>query len=152
MDLRDQLQHPHIVPLLSAGDSDGLPYFTMPLVDGETLRVRLARDSIATETDRSVRAFVLARTGQRAAAEAILRRFEQQPVGRQPNGVAIGYVYAALGEWERALDEFIKGAERRQWGGIFYGRELKPIRALPRYQELMRKMNLQDQPIAKAAP
>src|SRR5882672_7756448 len=41
--LAARLQHPHIVPLLTAGESNGLPYFTMPFVDGESLRVRLAR-------------------------------------------------------------------------------------------------------------
>jgi serine/threonine-protein kinase len=38
-----RLQHPHIVPLLSAGEMDGVPYFTMPYVTGESLRARLAR-------------------------------------------------------------------------------------------------------------
>ena len=37
-----QLQHPHIVPVLSAGDADGLLYYTMPFVAGESLRTRLA--------------------------------------------------------------------------------------------------------------
>ena len=41
--LAARLQHPHIVPLLTAGESEGLPYFTMPFVEGESLRVRLAR-------------------------------------------------------------------------------------------------------------
>ncbi len=41
--LAAQLQHPHIVPLLSAGESDGLPYFTMPFIAGESLQVKLAR-------------------------------------------------------------------------------------------------------------
>src|SRR5438552_3339553 len=41
--LAAKLQHPHIVPLLTAGESNGLPYFTMPFVAGESLRVRLAR-------------------------------------------------------------------------------------------------------------
>ncbi|HEX2451768.1 MAG TPA: serine/threonine-protein kinase, partial [Gemmatimonadales bacterium] len=41
--LAAQLQHPHIVPLLAAGELDGLPYFTMPFISGESLRVRLAR-------------------------------------------------------------------------------------------------------------
>lgn len=36
-----QLQHPHIVPVLAAGETDGLPYFTMPYVAGESLRKRL---------------------------------------------------------------------------------------------------------------
>lgn len=41
--LMAQLQHPHVVPLLAAGDIEGLPFYTMPLVDGETLRERLIR-------------------------------------------------------------------------------------------------------------
>jgi serine/threonine protein kinase len=41
--LAARLQNPHIVPLLSAGDIDGLPYFTMPFVEGESLRARLTR-------------------------------------------------------------------------------------------------------------
>ena len=39
--LAARLQHPHIVPLLSAGDVDGLPYYTMPYVTGASLRERL---------------------------------------------------------------------------------------------------------------
>ena len=38
------LVHPHIIPLLSAGDADGLPYYTMPFIVGESLRLRLARE------------------------------------------------------------------------------------------------------------
>jgi eukaryotic-like serine/threonine-protein kinase len=37
------LQHPHIVPLLSAGEAGGVLYYTMPYVEGESLRERLAR-------------------------------------------------------------------------------------------------------------
>ena len=37
------LQHPHIVPLLAAGDADGLPYYLMPFVEGESLRDVLSR-------------------------------------------------------------------------------------------------------------
>jgi len=39
-----QLQHPHILPLLDSGDADGLLYYAMPLVTGETLRARLERE------------------------------------------------------------------------------------------------------------
>ena len=38
-----RLQHPHIVPLISAGETGGVPYYTMPFVQGETLRERLAK-------------------------------------------------------------------------------------------------------------
>jgi len=37
------LQHPHIVPVLSAGEMDGRPYLVMPFVEGESLRTRIAR-------------------------------------------------------------------------------------------------------------
>ncbi|HYW29853.1 MAG TPA: serine/threonine-protein kinase, partial [Gemmatimonas sp.] len=39
-----RLQHPHILPLLDSGEADGLLYYVMPLVTGETLRVRLERE------------------------------------------------------------------------------------------------------------
>jgi serine/threonine-protein kinase len=42
--LAAQLQHPHIVPLLSAGEAGGLPYFIMPFVAGESLRARMTRE------------------------------------------------------------------------------------------------------------
>jgi Tol biopolymer transport system component len=38
-----RLQHPHIVPLLSAGEINGLPFYTMPFVKGESLRAQLSR-------------------------------------------------------------------------------------------------------------
>src|SRR5688572_23108906 len=42
-----RLQHPCIVPLLSAGDAGGLLYYTMPFVSGDSLRTRIARDAPA---------------------------------------------------------------------------------------------------------
>ena len=41
--LAAQLQHPLIVPVLSAGESDGMRYYTMPYIAGESLRTALAR-------------------------------------------------------------------------------------------------------------
>ena len=38
-----QLQHPHIVPLLTAGASDSLLFYSMPFVAGESLRERTSR-------------------------------------------------------------------------------------------------------------
>ena len=46
--LAAQLQHPHVVPVLSSGDASGLPWFTMPYVEGESLRARLARGPLST--------------------------------------------------------------------------------------------------------
>ena len=36
-------RHPHILPLFDSGSADGLPYYVMPFVDGESLRQRLSR-------------------------------------------------------------------------------------------------------------
>ncbi|HUQ48179.1 MAG TPA: protein kinase [Gemmatimonadaceae bacterium] len=40
--LAARLQQANIVPLLATGDTEGLPYFTMPFVDGESLRAKLS--------------------------------------------------------------------------------------------------------------
>jgi tetratricopeptide (TPR) repeat protein/tRNA A-37 threonylcarbamoyl transferase component Bud32 len=42
--LAARLQHPHIVPLFSAGQAAGLLYYTMPWISGESLRARLRRE------------------------------------------------------------------------------------------------------------
>ena len=45
--LAASLQQANIVPVLSAGDAGGMPYYTMPFVDGESLRARLARGPLS---------------------------------------------------------------------------------------------------------
>src|SRR6476646_8861258 len=39
-----RLQHPHILPLYDSGAADGLLYYVMPYVEGETLRERIQRE------------------------------------------------------------------------------------------------------------
>ncbi len=39
-----RLQHPHILPLLDSGEADGLLFYVMPFIAGETLRTRLERE------------------------------------------------------------------------------------------------------------
>ncbi|MEO7367263.1 MAG: protein kinase, partial [Gemmatimonadaceae bacterium] len=38
------LQHPNLLPLFDSGAADGLLYYVMPFVDGETLRARITRE------------------------------------------------------------------------------------------------------------
>src|SRR3954454_19888401 len=44
IELTASLQHPHILPLFDSGSADGLLYYVMPFVEGETLRSRLRRE------------------------------------------------------------------------------------------------------------
>jgi serine/threonine-protein kinase len=41
--LAAQLHHPHIVPLLSTGEGNGILYYTMPYIEGESLRAAVER-------------------------------------------------------------------------------------------------------------
>ena len=40
-----RLNHPHILPLFDSGEADGRVFFTMPFVEGESLRERLRRET-----------------------------------------------------------------------------------------------------------
>jgi serine/threonine-protein kinase len=39
------LQHPHILPLFDSGEADGLLYYVMPYIQGETIREKLTRET-----------------------------------------------------------------------------------------------------------
>src|SRR5882762_6121690 len=63
IELAARLQHPHIVTVFDSGDAGGILWYTMPYVEGETLRARLARERqlpldvalrIATEAARAL--------------------------------------------------------------------------------------------------
>lgn len=72
--LAASLQHPNIVPLLSAGLANGIPYYTMPYVRGESLGARMKllhvfsrREAISILRD-------VARALQYAHGEGIIHR------------------------------------------------------------------------------
>src|SRR5437016_7299459 len=44
IDIAAHLQHPNVLPLYDSGEADGLLYYVMPCVDGESLRDRLDRE------------------------------------------------------------------------------------------------------------
>ena len=68
------LQHPQIVPVYSAGVADGLLYYVMPFVAGESLRARLDREG-ALATDDVIRLIApLARALAYAHREGIVHR------------------------------------------------------------------------------
>jgi TolB-like protein len=44
-------QHPHIIPILSAGADESLLYYTMPFVEGESLQQRMSRVGVLPAAD-----------------------------------------------------------------------------------------------------
>jgi serine/threonine-protein kinase len=44
IELTARLNHPHILPLLDSGEAEGLLFYVMPYVEGESLRERLAQE------------------------------------------------------------------------------------------------------------
>jgi serine/threonine-protein kinase len=67
------LQHPNIVPVLSTGVADGVPYYTMPFVRGESLRARLGQGALPSGEAVSVLRDV-ARALAHAHVEGIVHR------------------------------------------------------------------------------
>jgi serine/threonine protein kinase/tetratricopeptide (TPR) repeat protein len=45
VEIAARLNHPHIVPLYDSGQADGLLFYVMPFIKGESLRKRLERES-----------------------------------------------------------------------------------------------------------
>jgi serine/threonine-protein kinase len=60
-----RLSHPNIVPVLATGDADGVPWFSMPWVEGASLREQLGRGALPFAT-----AVTVLRDVARALADA----------------------------------------------------------------------------------
>ncbi len=71
--LAASLQHPNIVPVLITGVADGIPYYTMPYVKGESLRARMKTGSIPRRQIISILRD-LARALQYAHGEGVIHR------------------------------------------------------------------------------
>jgi serine/threonine-protein kinase len=52
--LAAQLQHANIVPLLTAGEAAGHPYFIMPFIEGESLRARVTQGPLSVAETTSI--------------------------------------------------------------------------------------------------
>ena len=72
--LAASLQHPNIVPVLSTGVADGIPWYSMPYVKGESLRARM--HELGTLPRRQVISILrdLARALQYAHEEGVVHR------------------------------------------------------------------------------
>jgi hypothetical protein len=117
-----RLQHPHIVPVLGAGEADGLPYFTMPFVDGETSRARLARGRPELRE-----ALAVLRDVAKGLAHALAYAHARRGAPRRQVGEHPGCCGVADAPGRRALPS----VPRRAWGGLTGGRR-PSIRGVPR--------------------
>src|SRR5205814_1098225 len=76
--LAARLQHPHVLSVHDSGDAAGQLWFTMPYVEGESLRARLERErQLSVADDRGA---TLARSGAAAARQS------SRPTGRSRAG------------------------------------------------------------------
>jgi TolB-like protein/tetratricopeptide (TPR) repeat protein len=68
------LQHPHILALHDSGEADGLLYYVMPYVEGETLRQRLERETQLPIEDAIALATELAEALDYAHGQGVVHR------------------------------------------------------------------------------
>ena len=95
-----RLQHPHIVPLLNAGEANGILYYTMPLIQGETLRSRLARHDRITPANAVEIAIDVADALSYAHDQGVMHR------DIKPENILLSAGYAVIVDFgiARALD------------------------------------------------
>ncbi|MDF1504759.1 serine/threonine-protein kinase, partial [Roseisolibacter sp. H3M3-2] len=109
------LQHPHVLPLFDSGTADGMPWYAMPFVGGETLRDRLKRDG-TLPVDEAVRV-------AREVADALDHAHARGVVHRdvKPENVLLHEGHALVADFGIALALEEAGGERLTRTGLAIG-------------------------------
>jgi hypothetical protein len=122
-----QLAHPHILPLYDSGEADGIVYYVMPYVQGESLRARLLREGRLPVDD-----------ALRIAAEvasALSYAHQQGVVHRdiKPENILLQAGHAVVADFGVAWAMSAAGATRATSPGIVVGtpRYMSPEQAAP---------------------
>ncbi|MBK7593761.1 MAG: serine/threonine-protein kinase [Gemmatimonadetes bacterium] len=110
-----RLQHPHILPLLDSGEADGLLYYVMPLVTGETLRARLERDR-QLPVEEAIRT-------AREVADALQYAHEHGVIHRdiKPENILLQGGHALVADFGIALAVQSAGGQRMTQTGLSLG-------------------------------
>jgi TolB-like protein len=74
IEIAARLQHPHILTLIDSGEAEGLLYYVMPFVEGETLRQHLDREHLLPLDEACRIADEVAEALQYAHSEGIIHR------------------------------------------------------------------------------
>ena len=101
------LSHPHILPVHDSGEADGLLYYVMPYVEGESLRARLDREK-QLSVDDALRISRERVERQREAAETALRLAPELPQAHAAKGL---FLYFSRRDWQGALDAYAVALE-----------------------------------------
>ncbi len=113
-----RLTHPHILPMFDSGTADGLPYFVMPVVAGESLRAHLERER-QLGVDEAVR---LAREVADALAYAHAHHVVHRDV--KPENILLSGGHALLADFGVAHAVEGAGGERLTATGMVLGTPL----------------------------
>ncbi len=109
------LRHPHILPLFDSGEADGFLYYVMPVVEGESLRDRLAREKQLPVED--------ARRITREVADALAYAHGRGVIHRdlKPENVLLESGHAVLADFGIARAVTAAGGESLTETGIIIG-------------------------------
>src|SRR6266540_743052 len=109
------LTHPHILPLFDSGVADGLLFYTMPYVEGESLRHRLIRQKRLPVTD--------AVTIARDVADALSYAHAQNIVHRdiKPENILLEAGHPVVSDFGIARAISVADASRMTGTGIVVG-------------------------------
>jgi serine/threonine-protein kinase len=110
-----KLQHPHILPLLDSGAADGLLFYVMPFVDGETLRARLERETQLAIADAVRIAREVADALQYAHARGVVHR------DIKPENILLQDGHALVADFGIALAVQQAGGQRMTQTGLSLG-------------------------------
>ncbi|MBC7896317.1 MAG: serine/threonine protein kinase [Cytophagaceae bacterium] len=115
MQITANLQHPNILPLIDSGEANGVPYYVMPYVEGESLAHRLSRES-PLPVDEAVRLVA-------EVADALHYAHGKGFIHRdiKPENILLSQGHAVIADFgvARAMD--VSGAERITDSGMALG-------------------------------
>jgi len=105
--LTANLQHPHILPLHDSGEAEGMVYYVMPYVEGESLRDRLTREK-QLPVDEAIRI-------AREVADALNYAHQQGVIHRdiKPENILLHGSHALVADFGIALAVSAAGAGSR---------------------------------------